>query len=77
MFQIARGLGATTRWMYFFFKKHTLLEDLKKRYTVLLKKALERRLFLLGKTRRNKTRLLELNHEVLGGLSVQDPHDTP
>ena len=40
LFQIARGSGATPRWMYFFFKKHTPLEDLKKRYMVSLKKAL-------------------------------------
>ena len=77
MFQIARGSGATPRWMYFFFKKHTPLEDLKKRYMVSLQKALGRRLFLLGKTWRNKIRFLEFNHEVLGGLSMQDPWDTP
>ena len=75
--QTARGSGATPRWMYFFFKKHTPLEDLKKRYMISLKKALGRRLFLPKKTCRNKTRLLELNHEVLGGLSVRDPQDTP
>ena len=51
LFQIARGSGATPRWEYFFFKKkYTPPEDLKKRYTVSLKKALERRMFLLGKT---------------------------
>ena len=50
LFQIARGSGATPRWIYFFFKKHTPLEDPKKRYTVSLRKALEQRLFLLGKT---------------------------
>ena len=50
LFQIARGSGATPRWMYFFFKKHTPLEDPKKRYMVSLKKALGRCLFLLGKT---------------------------
>ena len=57
-------------------KRYTPREDLMKRYTVSLKKALKRRLFLLGKTRRNKTGLPELNHEVLGGLSVWDPWDT-
>ena len=57
--------------------KQTLTgEDPKKRYMVSLKKALGRRLFLLGKTWRNKTKLPEFNHEVLGGLSVQDPRDT-
>ena len=40
LFQIARGSGATTRWMYFFFKKHSPLEDPKKRYKVSLQKAL-------------------------------------
>ena len=50
LFQIARGSGATPRWMYFFFKKHTPLEDPKKRYKVSLKKALRQRLFLLDKT---------------------------
>ena len=44
-------------------KKHKPLEDAKKRYTVSLRKALEQH-------RRNKTRLLELNHEVLGGLLI-------
>ena len=44
---------------------------------VSLKKALGRRLFLLGRTWRNKTRLPEYNHEVLGGLSVRDPQDAP
>ena len=50
LFQIARGSGATRRWEYFFFKRHTPLKDLTKRYTVSLKKALGRHLFLLGKT---------------------------
>ena len=58
-------------------KKHTPLEDLKKRYMVSLKKALVRRLSLLGKTWRNKTRLPEFNHEVLEGLSMQDPRGYP
>ena len=40
-------------------------EDPKKHHTVSLRKALRRRLYLLG-----RTRLLELNHEVLGGLSI-------
>ena len=44
-------------------KKHKPLEDAKKRYTVSLRKA-------PGPLRRNKTRLPELNHEVLGGLSI-------
>ena len=48
-----------------------------KRYMVSLQKALGRRLFLLGKTWRNKIRFLEFNHEVLGGLSMRDPRDTP
>ena len=74
MFQIARGSGATPSWVCFFFKKKpTPLEDLKKRYMVSLQKALGRRLFLLGKTWRNKIRFLEFNHEVLGGLSMRDP----
>jgi hypothetical protein len=30
-------------------------------------------LFLLNKTWKSKTRLSELNHEVLGGLSMRDP----
>ena len=34
LFQIARGSGATTRWMYFFFTKHSPLEGPKKRYKV-------------------------------------------
>ena len=58
-----------------FSKKHTPLEDPNKRYMGSLKKALGRPLFLLDK--RNKTRLLEFNHEVLGGLSMRDPQDTP
>ena len=70
LFQIARGSGATLRWMYFFFKKHKPLEDPKKRYTVSLRKALRQRLYLLGRTWRNKTRLPKLNHEILGGLSI-------
>ena len=49
-FQIARGSGATPSWMCFFLKRHIPLEDPRKRYMVLLKKALGRRLFLLGKT---------------------------
>ena len=58
-------------------KKYTPLKDPKMRYMVSLKKALGRRLFLLGKTWRNKTRLPEFNHEVIGGLSMRDPWDTP
>ena len=78
LFQIARGSGATPKWEYFFSsKRYTPREDLTKRYTVSLKKALGQRLFLLGKIRRNKKRLPELHHEVLGGLSVWDPQDTP
>ena len=57
-------------------KKHTPLEDPKKRYMVSLKKTLGRCLFLLSKTWRNKIRLPEFNHEVLGGLSMWDPWDT-
>ena len=52
-------------------KSYTPREDLMKRYTVSLKKALGRRLFLLGKTWRNKTRLSKLNHEVLRGLPMR------
>ena len=72
--QEARGLhdGST-----FSSKKHTPLEDPKKRYMVSLKKALGRRLSLLGKTWRNKTRLSEFNHEVLGGLSMWNPRGYP
>ena len=40
LFQIARGSGATTRWMLFFFKKHSPPKDPKKRYKVSLQKAL-------------------------------------
>ena len=69
--------GYTQMGVLFSSKRYTPREDLTKRCTVSLKKALGRRLFLLGKIRRNKKRLLELNHEVLGGLSVQDPRDTP
>ena len=50
LFQIARGSGATPRWKYYFQKKYTPPEDLTKRYTVSLKKALGQRMFLLGKT---------------------------
>ena len=57
-------------------KRYTPRKDLTKRYTVSIKKALRRCLFLLNETCRNKTRLLELNHEVLEGLSVWDPRDT-
>ena len=73
----SKRLGGYTQMDELFSKRYTPREDLTKCYTVLLKKALGRRLFLLGKIRRNKKRLLELNHEVLGGLSVQDPQDTP
>ena len=69
--------GYTQMGVLFSLKKHTPLEDPKKRYMVSLKKALGRRLFLLGKTWRNKTRLPKFNHKVLGGLSVRDPQDTP
>ena len=58
-------------------KRYTPHEDLTKRYMVSLKKALGRRLLLLGKTWRNKTKFPEFNHEVLGGLSIQDPRNTP
>jgi hypothetical protein len=61
----------------FFSKECTPLEDLKKHYMVSLKKALGRRLFLLGKTWRNKKRLLKFNHIVLGALSMQDPRGSP
>jgi hypothetical protein len=57
----------------FFSKECTPLEDLKKHYMVSLKKALGRRLFLLGKTWRNK----KFNHIVLGALSMQDPRGSP
>ena len=69
--------GYTQRGILFSSKRYTPREDLTERYMVSLKKALGRRLFLLGKTWKNKTRLPELNHKVLGGLSVRDPQDTP
>ena len=71
----SKRLRGYTQMDELFSKKHTPLEDLKKRYMVSLKKVLGQPLFLLDK--RNKTRLLELNHEVLGGLSVRGPRDTP
>ena len=61
----------------FSLKKHTPLEDPKKPYMVSLKKALGRRLFLLGKTWRNKIMFLEFNHEVLGGLVDAGPTGYP
>ena len=51
----SKRLGGYTQMGVLFSKRYTSHEDLTKRYTVSLKKALERRLFLLGKTRRNKT----------------------
>ena len=45
----SKRLGGYTQWVHFF-KKYTPLEDLKKRYTVSLKKTLGRHMFLLGKT---------------------------
>jgi hypothetical protein len=44
-----KRLRGYTQWVHFS-KKCTPFEDLKKRYTVSLKKALGRRLFLLGET---------------------------
>ena len=69
--------GYTQMGVLFSSKRYTPRVDLTERYTVSLKKALGRCLFLLGKIRRNKKRLPELNHEVLGGLSVWDPQDAP
>jgi hypothetical protein len=60
-----------------FLEKCTPLEDLKKRYMVSLKKALERCLFLLDKTWRNKKRLPKFYHTVLGGFSVHSTPGTP
>ena len=71
----SKRLGGYTQMDELFSKKHTPLEDPKKRYMVSLKKTLVRPLFLLDK--RNKTRLPDFNHEVLGGLLMQDPQDTP
>jgi hypothetical protein len=51
---------------FFSKKKCTPLKDLKKRYMVSLEKALGRRLFLLGRTWRNKKRLPKFNRTVLG-----------
>ena len=68
--QKARGLhpnGST-----FFFKKVHTTRRSHEALHGFAQKALGRRLFLLDKTWRNKTRLPELNHEVLGGLSVRD-----
>ena len=49
--QTARGSGATSKWEYLFLqKRYTSHKDLMKRYTVLLKKALGRHLFLLDET---------------------------
>jgi hypothetical protein len=67
----SKRLGGYTQMDELFSKKNTPLKDPKKRYMVLLKKVLGQPLFLLNK--RNKTRLLDFNHEVLGGLSMQDP----
>ena len=43
---------------------------------VSLKKALGLRLFLLGKTRKNK-KASEFNHDTLGGLTDLDPRGSP
>ena len=67
----SKRLGGYTQMDELFSKKHTPLEDPKKRYMVSLKKAPGRPLFLLDK--RNKTRLPDFNHEVLGDLSMRDP----
>jgi len=50
-----------------FSEKCTPLEDFKKHYMVSLEKALGQRLFLLGKTWRNK-KASKINHIALGGL---------
>jgi len=50
-----------------FSKKCTPLEDFKKHYMVSLEKALGQRLFLLGKTWRNK-KASKFNHTMLGDL---------
>ena len=77
MLKSKRLRGYTQIGILFSSKRYTPTKDLTKRYTVSLKEALGRRLFLPGKIRRNKKRLPELNHEVLGGLSVRDPETTP
>ena len=46
----SKRLGGYTQMDELFSKRHTPFEDSKKRYMVSLKKALGRRLFLLGKT---------------------------
>ena len=63
--------GYTQMGILFSSKRYTPTKDLTKCYTVSLKKVLGQPLFLLNK--RNKTRLLDFNHEVLGGLSMRDP----
>ena len=50
-----------------FSEKCTPLEDFKKHYMVSLEKALGQRLFLLGKTWRNKEASM-FNHTTLGGF---------
>ena len=77
LFQIARGSGATPSWVCFFFRKAHTTQRSQEALHDFTPESLGRRLFLLGKTWRNKTRLLEFNHEVLGGLSMRDPRDTP
>ena len=75
--QTARGSGATSKWEYFFFfkKVHTTQRS----HEALHGFAQESTRTMLVPAQRdlNKTRLPELNHEVLGGLSVRSPWDTP
>ena len=75
--QTARGLGATPEWEYFFLQKGTHHAKISRSATRFRsRKHSNDACFYLARPEGTR-QLLELNHEVLGGLSMRDPQDTP
>ena len=77
LFQIARGSGATPRWVYFFFKKAQTTRIFQEALHGFAQESTRTTLVPTRQDLKEQDKALELNHEVLGGLSIRDPWDTP
>ena len=77
LFQIARGSGATPKWEYFFFKKAHTTRRSQEALHGFTQESTWATLAPARQDLEEQDRLPEFNHEVLGGLLMRDPRDTP
>ena len=76
--QIARGSGATPKWEYFFLQKGAHHANISRSATWFRsRKHSDDACSCSARPEGTRRGFQKLNHEVLGGLSVRDPRDTP